>query len=475
MANFVISIDDFLGGLAPGFWESDYPSYGNKNMAGKAQAIDLTDPSGIKPGPGKVLLTNGGAFAVPIRYLNEIAEPGSTSKTYGIGNDKLFQITHNYDTEETTVVSGATFPRTISGATGEDVCLYQGKLYYSYNTSASGVLGQFDLGTAFNDTFKTDLTKGVCHRMIRGGNDFLYIANGNLVASYDGTTNTWTKDDLDLPDNHEIWDMIWLDNWLYILTYHPKGITNRKQKIKSSIFVWDANSPSWSEEYKFEELLTAFYFLNGVFYVFGQFADRSYLGIFVGRRIEPLFFFPEDAPRWYQITNYKGCLIWAAGDKIYAYGSIDNRVPMSFFPIITATSEYTINTLASPFGFPIFNENSGTTYKNQKTSGYETSAYWKSLLIDISGNDRQGMIDEMRIDFDKLVPGNSLIINFVNNKGETIWTKTISYASDGAITSKFLTPSVKAENFRIELDWSNNSTTAPFKVKKINIQGHTLK
>jgi len=218
MKNFAISIDNFLGGLCPGFWESDFPIYGNKNMAGKAQAIDLSDPTGIKPGAGKELLTNGDIFAIPIRYSNEITEPGTLAKSYGVGNDKLFQLTHDYSTETTTVVSGATFPRTISGMTGEDVCLYQNKLYYSYNTAASGVLGYYDIAAnSFTDQFKIDLNKGVCHRMIRGGNDFLYIANGNLIASFDGTTNTWAKNDLDLPDNLEIWDIIWLDNWLYII------------------------------------------------------------------------------------------------------------------------------------------------------------------------------------------------------------------------------------------------------------------
>lgn len=473
MANFVITIDNFLGGLAPGFFENDYPSYGNSNMAGKAQAIDLSDPAGIKQGLGKELLANGDAFAIPIRYSNDVIEPGTLSKTYGIGNDKLFQITHDYSTDTTTVVSDNTFPRTITGATGEDVILYQGKLYYSYNTSTSGVVGVYDFST-FNDTFKTDLQKGVCHRMIRGGNDFLYIANGNLVASYDGTTNTWTPNDLDLPDNFEIWDMIWVDNWIYILGHYPKGITNRKQKVKSSIFVWDSFSPSWAEEYKFDELLTAFYFFNGILYVFGQYSDRSYIGALAGRRVQPLFFFPEEAPRWYQISHYKGFLIWTAKDKIYAFGSIDNRIPASFYPIITSSAGYTINTLASPFGFPIFNENSGTTYKNHKAKNYEINSFWKSLLVNLKGTGKTGMLDSLRIDFDKLVAGNKLKIRLIDDKGTNLWEKTIDHAIEGEITSKYFPLGIKSDNIRIELDWSLNSKTVPFLVRKLLLQGHTL-
>jgi len=475
MAQWVITIEDFLGGLCPSFWTTDYPSYGRKNMAGKAQAIDLTDPSGICQGMGKTLLTNGTSFAIPIRFLDKTVEAGELSKTYGIGGDKLFQITHNYSTGETTIVSNDTFPRTISGASGEDVCLYQNKLYYSYNTSSSGRLGVYDLGTNFNDTFQTNLEAGVCHRMIRGGNDFLYIANGNLVASYDGDNDIFTRDDLDLPNNHEIVDLIWLDNWLYILTNYPRGATRRDQKISSSIFVWDTNSPSWTEEWHFEEKLTAFYFLNGILYVFGEHSDRSFIGQLSGRRVEPLFYFPERAPRWYQISNHKGFVIWVGGSNIYAFGTSDNRVPTAFFPIMVASENHTINSVACPFGFPIFNENSGSNYKNQKSHQYETNAFWKSLLVNIMGNGRNGMIDEVRVDFEPLQSGNKLIVRLTNNKGEELWTGTIDYSTDGEITSKFFSMAIKTENFRIELDWSQNSPSVPLKVKSINILGHTLK
>jgi hypothetical protein len=142
---------------------------------------------------------------------------------------------------------------------------------------------------------------------------------------------------------------------------------------------------------------------------------------------------------------------------------------------MVSSSEYTINTLTCSFGFPIFNETNGTNYKNQKGKNYETNAYWKSLLVYISGPGRIGMIDEIRLNFEKLVSGNALNVKIVNDKGKVLFDKDISYANDGDITSKFFFTSLKTENFRIELDWSNNSSTVPFKIKNIYILGHTLK
>ena len=59
MAKWQIEITAPFGGFAPAFWETTYPSYGNKNMAGDMQNVDLTNPSFITQGPGLATLTNG--------------------------------------------------------------------------------------------------------------------------------------------------------------------------------------------------------------------------------------------------------------------------------------------------------------------------------------------------------------------------------------------------------------------------------
>src|SRR5262245_25694862 len=185
MADWEIIIDAYEG-LVPGFWENEYPSFGNKGHASALQNVDLTDPSVLKPGPGLANLTNGnesGAVTTLIKGIQKRAVDGTN--VYGVGGNKLYKI------NATTVVSDATWPHTIDKAAvtaedGEDVEEYRGGYFYSYNHSGSaGDVGRYDGSATFDDDYLSTvptgagaLAGGVPHPMIVGGDDTLYIGNG---------------------------------------------------------------------------------------------------------------------------------------------------------------------------------------------------------------------------------------------------------------------------------------------------------
>ena len=466
-----ITIDNFLGGFAPGWYLATYPSYGNRNQAGDMQNVDLISPAYITQGPGLATLTNGDQAGVVTTLIRGILEKAQASDvSFAVGGTKLYKIS------STTVTSDVDFPHTITGATnGEDVAYFQGKIYYTWDTN----VGLLTLPSTFDDdwgstvpTGAAALQTGVPHPTEVGGNDFLYIGNKNYITSYDGTT--FTEKDLDLPDNTIIQDLRWTSNRLWIAANQP-DLTGSNNAI-GSIYVWDGNSPSWEDEIRVSGRVGGMFVKNGILYVFYQ--DPSSiggykLGYVSGAGISELCSFTGSLPTYYQITEYKNFIIWVSGGEIWAFGAAEKSLPAMIFQL--ADGGYaTVGGLACPFGNPLIASMTGTSYKLAKFSGYDTDCYWYSLLFDVTSFDRKSMIDKIKFNFELLATGARVDYTFKNNKGTSLKTGIISFTGDGAITTKDFYPKAEAENFRLELSWANGSITNSVSIKNIKIEGHTI-
>ena len=217
MAKFTIQLDNLAqGGLCPKFYAEDYPSYGNKNQAGKMLNCDLTESAYIKQGSGLSTLTNGTQAGAVTTLIKGIADYAITdSVTYGIGGTKLYKIT------PTEVTNDGTFPHTISGTLGEDVALYLGNIYYSHNTD----VGKLTLPSTFDDDFFSAgvagggahaLTGGVPHQFASTVNQLLYVSNGQYIAEYNGTTDILTYNKLDFPTGWVVNSIKWVNNRLWM-------------------------------------------------------------------------------------------------------------------------------------------------------------------------------------------------------------------------------------------------------------------
>ena len=442
MANFRIAINDFRGGLAPGYFETDFPVYGNMNMAGKASGIDLSDPSYLKQGVGNTTIATG---TDEIRVLDE---PVEADKTYGVGASAVYEITP-------TSVSAI---HTISGATFEDIAYYQGNVYASYNTSASGAVAKFD-GTTWTDEWQTTLNKDKPHKMLVGGLDFLYIADGNKVASYDGVNDLYTPDDLTLPEDDNIVTSQFSRNHLMIVTNRPAITTG----ARSSVFFWDTKAVSWDVEYTFRERITNLFMLGGTPFVHYEDLGKTRLGMLDGSDITPLATFDGTSPSWYQVTGYKGYIAWTAGSDILVWGAPESYIEPSMFPIKAGTYK----TVSAPFGYLITCNSSNTI---EKDGGYSPSGYWKSLVIPINGDDKEGQLDELRVSFAKLPAGKSFTVKLVNSKNVTKFEQEIS--GEGEVRYwKGL--SLKSDDIRLELHFDNTAGTVH--IKSATIKGHTTK
>jgi len=461
------------GGFAPGYYKESYPVYGNKNQAAAMTDCDLTNPGYLQQGQGLATLTDGAQDKAVTTLIKGIWDGAVASdETYGTGGAHLYKIT------PTAVTNTGAFPHDIShdgSELGEDVALYQGNLYYSYNQAgAIGCIGKFDLASTFDDDWSQQVPTGkgdfasAPHQMCVGLNDRLYIANGRYVADYIGSTTTLSLQALDLPTGTIVQSIKWMNDRLWIGA-NVSSLTG-SNKIKSSIYIWDGVADSWEAEIPVNGRIGALYVKNGVVFVFYADVSNNYkIGYVNGSNITDIGNFTGGLPDYYQVTEYKDFIIWNANGSIWAFGSGDKDLPLRMFQM-TDGGYSTVGGVACPFGTPMIASNQTTSYKLAKFSGYTTSTTWKSLIFDVSsaGN---SLTTRLLANFEQLTTGARVDISLVNNKGTTIYSGVISYTELGAETQFSIPLNKRVENFRVELSYANGDTTNSVKIKSIKIDG----
>lgn len=440
-----------LGGYAPLYWLGTYPSFGNKNQAAEMVSCDLVNPSYLTQGKGLAVIS-GTVDQLMKGILDTVV---SADKTYGFGGTTLYEITP----------TAVTSVRVITGASGEDVALYNGHLKYVYDTD----IGDFDLGTTFDDDWWTTvaggsaLTAGVPHQAIVAGTGggILSILNGSVVANWDGSTATnvaFNTKDTDIVLVSQAYNR----NRFWFAGNKP----NASGRNQGFIFVWDGGSPSWNYKIDVDGKIGTLFVKNGITFVFYQ-KNLSQgvctLGYCDGEQIRDVANYKGSLPSFYQVTNYQDFIIWASGTDVFAWGGGDLKVNTRIFKLATCGT----GGLANPFGEPI----TAFADKLEKLTGYTTTSSWKSLLFDITQGKRRSMIDEIQFNFEKLATGARVDFTLRDNKGVALYS---DYISTVDATSATFYPKCLAENFRIELDFSNGSATNNVAIRQIKVSGHTI-
>lgn len=452
--NWKIKLENLSqGGFAPAYWKETYPAIGNKNQAADIVSCDLTNPSYITQGPG-LSAVSGTVDQTMKGILNTVV---SANKTYGFGGTKLYDIT----------ASAVVVERTVAGAAGEDVALYDGHLKYVYGTD----VGDFDLSTTYDDDWWTAvaggsaLTSGNPHQIVTAGTTGLMtILNGSVVASWDGTTADDTAFDTEDTDIVLV-SQVWTRNKFYFAGNKP----NVAGRNEASIFIWDGTSSSWNNRIEIGGRVGGMFVKGGVPFIFYQknISDGVItLAYCDGNILRDITNYEGSLPNFYQITEYKDHIIWASGTDLFAWGSSDQQLNTKIFKLGTCGT----GGLANPFGTPI----TASSDKLQKLNAYTKVCNWKSLLFDVTGGERKSVIDKLKFNIEKIATGARLDWTLKNNAGTSINTGTISFTGDGAITSKDFFMKKITENFRIELNWANGSEANPVSVKTIEINGHTV-
>jgi hypothetical protein len=423
-------------------------------------SIDMTDPNCIKQGPGLVVVdTNTNPTGTIKGIMGTLADTGLT---YGISATKVYSIA-SAEIVELSPDSA------ITG--GEDITLYGDKLKWSHDT---------DIGSADNPWANPNenwwttvvsggaLTSGKCHQLlIAGTTGLMTVLNGSVVASWDGTVDGGVVDSaFDTQDTDiELISQIWCQNRYFFAGNKPNVVG----KNEGSVFVWDGNSASWDYQIKIQGKIGALWNKNGIPYIFykkNMSQGVCTLGYIDGASITDITNYLGSLPSWYQVTDFEDFIIFASGTTLMAWGGGDLNVNTRLFKFGTCGA----GGLSNPFGVPI----TAALNSLQKFSGFTVTSSWYSMLFLVNGNARKSMLDKIKLNLDVLETGARMDLTLKNNAGTSLATKTISYSANGAITSYDWYPKVVTDNFQLQINYANGSTSKTVAVRSVFIEGHYI-
>ena len=493
MRQFQIEIENLgLGGLCKQYWKSDYATFGNRNQANAMRNMDLRNPNNIIPGPSRQRLTNGDESGViGTLMLRIMSRAFAANETYGVAGRNIMKLTSS-------VVSVDHAITDFSQVNGKDIIEYGNKLYYVFDHSTHATLGMRDAALAYDDDFMErgagattgtfQLTLNVPHKLLVGGDDILYITNGNKVSSYDDYLDVGVEDvGLDLPTDVVITDMEWNNKKLILTTDWP-NLTGDNRTIQR-IFIWNTVDEWWDDDVPQVRRSGALYTKEGITFVFYEDITSDgggRLGYFDGSVIKELAQFNGTLPKFYQVDEKDGFICWVSRvgseDLIFCWGSGDPSFPARTFQIMKGKYN-TIGAIGLPFGSLIVaseNESSGADNLRadlSREAGYDSDSYFYGMDYPISLDERNAVIRKLTVDFEQLKVGAETVLKLRNSAGTEFFRKTLSYDRVGRKTKKIYLMSKRAEDCRLEIDNTNgfSSTTTIAIIKKIILSGYSVR
>ena len=469
---FQIIIDNFEG-LAPAYYSNSWSSYGNKGSANSLKDVDISDPSILTQGAGLADIT-GVTTLISSIMKNAV----SNDATFAVGENKVYKLTPS------SVVLTGGFPVTIDkeGVTAEkadDIVYYNSYLYAFYNHSGS--LGDIAKITPSNGTIDPiwgssngGTLNYAPHYAIVGGNDMVGFTNGRFIGLIDG--DTMDAGALDLPENSQADTISWNGDY-FIIGLNSPVVTGANYN-QSAVYFWDGFAPSWNiPPVSVNGKIGAIYTHNGVSYIWykdNNGVGGSVFGYINGNAITPIKRFNGELPNQNQICNYFGFIAWLSSNEVFVWGAGDNETPVKFFKHATNALS-TDGALSTPFNELLMTSyeviKTVPTYKLSKASGYSTNAKWDTIVFNLTTPNSIATIDNIIIVTEKFEAGGKLDTKIAYNQNK-IERQLEQINNHEKIHHQILNNAIIATDFKLELDWSNGSTTKPVKVRGIYISGH---
>jgi len=279
-----IVINSPLAGFVPGYFMDAYPTIGNRNMAGKMQNMDISNPVGMTQGPGLADLTNGTQAGVVTTLIKHVLNtPTADSVTWGIGGNQLYKIT------PTTVTSDGNYPHTIDkGAVtdelGESTISVGDYLYYFYNHSGSaGDIGRLTISTnTFDDDWGSTVPasgagtiEDAPHPSVLAPNGIIYFGNGRYIGSYDPVADELDVSAFDFKENAEVVDIDY-DNGAIVAAVNYPNLGGANTNI-GAVYYWDTVSIFYNDQPspRIKGTIGAMYIKDGVTFVWYKKANAQ--------------------------------------------------------------------------------------------------------------------------------------------------------------------------------------------------------
>jgi len=482
--NWSIVIDKF-GGYCPGYFDNSYPYYGNKNQASDMTEVDMTDLNVLTQGPNITALTGGTqAGELGSELIKSIIKHAVASNvTYACSEDKVFKVS-------STAVLNDDFPLSITGGTyqvADSLLHYYEDVFVFWNdTGTEGEIAKVDISASSIDPDWGSTTpatgaghlEDAPHYGIVGGDNIMYITNGQYITKYKGSTDTLTVHGLDFWNDAQTVSLTWNYNRVWIAVNRPN--VSGSNFNQSGIYKWNGISSSWEgDPIEVSGEIGALYTKNGITYVWwkdGTSNGGYNLGYSTGSKLERIRRYKGSLPNQNQVGEYEGFIGWISSNKLMLWGSRDTNDTVRMFQYAAGTYA-TVGTWAAPFGtIMISSTDSFTKYELGKASGYTTDARYKTMAYKVSGSGYKSIINHIKVHFETLETGAKLDGTLTYNKGASTKSLTqLAYsASDSSTVRKMLISSPALEDFRVDLSWENGSTSKPFKIRALEITGHYI-
>jgi len=475
--------NNFLGGLAP---YSDL--IGREGSYAEARDVDPhRKPGYIMPG-WKETAVSSVDTALAGLILDAAVDPDNATLTiYAIDDGKLYEI----GTLGTAFTDDANFPHAVS--TGSGVVFYECKiggtsatrLFYIQDTD----VGMSNVGTPdFDDDWLSTIPAGGAaltsgkHPYLKW-KSYLWIAHGNDLGKLDGQTGdngTWTSSALDLPEGWEITSLFSTQNYIGICAWYKLASGSGNRTI-ARIFMWDGVSADWNYWIPIEDnkVISS---LNDGSDIYLLTEGRGYatnLKRLTDRGDELIYNFRIDkggSDKDFE-ANYHNVMDISLGrllmgltktnyqNSVFAYGSVNPIFPKIMTQPYSGGSDPDASN-AGDVGYVgslylntvFFSSKIGTNYYWGRFPGNEsTNALYKGLY---KNPEQKVRINYVKFYFKPLVASDDMTPTLDIDYGTSITLKdrrgnaTISYAEDGAITSKLFNVKRTCHAFRPVLDWT---------------------
>jgi len=437
--------------------------------------IDILDPNVLTQGPGLSTLTDGDQDGAVTDLVKHILDKAVTDdKTYAISSTKLHELS------ATAVTNTGNFPHTIVNATdGQSVGLLKGNLYYFYNKTSGGDIGKFDLSSTFDDDWASSggSTIEKAPHPVATKEDIMIFGNGRYVGTYIDNSSTLVPQRLDFGQQSEVADVVFTNNnWLIAVNSPNLSGSNRSE---GNIFLYDGSATTSILDDEVGAGLQRVGFLkviNGLVYLAYQDLTSTggyKIGYISGKRLIPLGHFTGSLPLFYQKTLFDNTILFLSGSKILSNGAVTDDFPMQTSHLAStrySTAGATAGAISAPFGTVLVASTESTSYALDKFDNFSTSSTWTSLVHPVTQGRFLSHIEQVVVWTDAFAAGGrvDLTMDF-NLADDTSSVNTISTANKRRHVIKI--NKTNAEDFRINLDFSNGSSTIPVKIRKMEVMG----
>lgn len=432
-----IVINNWHEGLVPHFWNSNFPNSANllKNGTDNMYVAGSVNPfmqlGLLCPSNGtRGTVTDSGTAITSAAFVRFVLSDDDNISSgvpsiYGGSADRV----HGVNLGNTTIVSTGEFPHTISAATGthsghssftlRDMIPYQvngsARLWYFYTDSVDGDAGTYDMESSFD---REDAEERVFSNAVGGGvlngkydiiaevsNDpFAYIGNKNILYKIDGTTSggasaTITQVLTFEPDS-QIRDMKDSSGFIWIGVLKSRrtisqGLTGATRR--ANVLAWDRRTTSVSQivSYTIDGVsdIKSLVIWRGIPHVFVD-STRGVdeLRKFTGNSFETIVELDTSSAPSTRFLVYPTdrFLMWVGADElVYAYGSLDPKLPDGLFIIGDLSSFSDINSWINMNGSTFhIGCNDGTTTRVKTWSpfavdGNAEAGDWRSKVFEL--------------------------------------------------------------------------------------------